>query len=593
MSVEYDLITTNLKSKKKNNNKFFIGSWCLDYEKSKKVPEHLVMGYHWDNKQKLINDYKYLNQLHKKLINQISFKLEKELNLNYKSIFWKIYLGPWLKYYIQTTFDRWETVNSFFKKYGQNFKTVKFKYNEKDFVFFTLDEFIYNLCTDNYNHIIFNKIISYKLNNKKENFYEDDLRLKPAVKSEKNNIIKNSILELYIKLFSPILKKQKIFIFQTYLSKFEEVVLNLKLKQVPNIFFSKLKVKKKNFIKYDKNLRKKIFDFNLQEKSFENFLLSNLYFFLPTQFLENFKNIKKLSDNLPFPKEPKIIFTSHGLSNYTLSKFYIADKVNSGSKLIHGQHGGVYGIDYFTSHEEYERDISNLYLTWGWKEDNKTIPVGILKPIEKISRIKKNINLQKNNLLYVLRSRSRYSVNLLHSDIRSSQILKYYDENIELISNLRKEIRNSLLLRLHSRKYGWDEDKRFLEKNNDIKIDNGYEKIFKLINNSKLVLFTYNATGYLETLASNVPTIVYFNSKDNLIRANSEPFFEQLKKVNIFFDDIFKASNHINKVWGNIDLWWNDLNTQKARINFCNNYAKINNSKISFIKKIITKEYND
>ena len=38
-------------------------------------------------------------------------------------------------------------------------------------------------------------------------------------------------------------------------------------------------------------------------------------------------------------------------------------------------------------------------------------------------------------------SRSRYSVNLLHSDIRSSQILKYYEENIKLISNLRKEIR--------------------------------------------------------------------------------------------------------------------------------------------------------
>jgi putative transferase (TIGR04331 family) len=411
-----------------------------------------------------------------------------------------------------------------------------------------------------------------------------------VTKNEKNNLIKDSILKIYNKAFSPILKKQKIFIFQTYLSKFEEVVLNLKLKQVPNIFFPKLKVKKKNFIKYDKNLRKKIFDSNLQEKSFENFLLSNLYFFLPTQFLENFKNIKKLSDNLPFPKEPKIIFTSHGLSNYTLSKFYIADKVNSGSKLIHGQHGGVYGIDFFTSHEEYERNISNLYLTWGWKEDSKTIPVGILKPIEKISRFKKNISLKENNLLYVLRSRSRYSVNLLHSDIRSSQMLKYYDENIKLISSLRKEIRNSLLLRLHSKKFGWDEDKRFLEKINDIKIDDGYEKIFKLINNSKLVLFTYNATGYLETLASNVPTILYFNSKDNPIRANSEPYFEQLKKVNIFFDDIFEATKHINSIWSNIDNWWNDKRTQEARINFCENYAKINNDKINLIKKIITEQ---
>ena len=104
-------------------------------------------------------------------------------------------------------------------------------------LFFTLEEFIYNLYTDQYNHIIFNKIIRYKLNNKTENFYNNDFILKPVTKNEKNNLIKNSILKIYNKAFSPILKKQKIFIFQTYLSKFEEVVLNLKLKQVPNIFF--------------------------------------------------------------------------------------------------------------------------------------------------------------------------------------------------------------------------------------------------------------------------------------------------------------------------------------------------------------------
>ena len=103
-------------------------------------------------------------------------------------------------------------------------------------------------------------------------------------------------------------------------------------------------------------------------------------------------------------------------------------------------------------------------------------------------------------------------------------------------------------------------------------------------------MFTYNATGYLETLASNVPTILYFNSKDNPIRANSEPYFEQLKKVNIFFDDIFEATKHINSIWSNIDNWWNDKRTQEARINFCENYAKINNDKINFIKKIIIEQ---
>ena len=32
MSVEYDLVTTKLKSNNYTKNKFYIGSWCLDYE---------------------------------------------------------------------------------------------------------------------------------------------------------------------------------------------------------------------------------------------------------------------------------------------------------------------------------------------------------------------------------------------------------------------------------------------------------------------------------------------------------------------------------------------------------------------------------
>ena len=286
-----------------------------------------------------------------------------------------------------------------------------------------------------------------------------------------------------------------------------------------------------------------------------------------------------------FQKKPKIIFTSHGLSNYTLSKFYIAEKVNEGSK-IHGQHGGVYGSDLFTSHEEYERSVSDLYLTWGWKENEKTRPVGILKSIKKIKRDKNYDNSKNSNLLYVLRSRSRYSVNLLHSDIRSSQMISYFDENINLISNFDNTVQKNLILRLHSRKFGWQEKQRFFSKLKDINIDEGYQDISDLINKSKLAVFTYNATGYLEALTANIPTIIYFNLKQNPIRPNSMIFFNKLKKANIF-DDITSASTHINQVWKNIDSWWKDGLTQEARIQFCQNFAMDNEDKITSIKKII------
>ena len=123
---------------------------------------------------------------------------------------------------------------------------------EDDFCFY-IEEFIYNLYTDQYNHIIFNKIIRYKLNNKTK-LYNNDFILKYVTKNEKNNLIKNSILKIYNKAFH-LFEKTRNFIFKL-ISQFE-VVLNLKLKQVPTIF-PKLKVKKKISLKMIK-FKEKIF----------------------------------------------------------------------------------------------------------------------------------------------------------------------------------------------------------------------------------------------------------------------------------------------------------------------------------------------
>ena len=79
--------------------------------------------------------------------------------------------------------------------------------------------------------------------------------------------------------------------------------MNLKFKQLPTIFPPKLNLLASNMNNYDKSLRTKIFNFKLDKKNFENFLLENLYFFLPTQFLENFNLIKKQSEKVYFPKK--------------------------------------------------------------------------------------------------------------------------------------------------------------------------------------------------------------------------------------------------------------------------------------------------
>ena len=63
-----------------------------------------------------------------------------------------------------------------------------------------------------------------------------------------------------------------------------------------------------------------------------------------------------------------------------------------------------------------------------------------------------------------------------------------------------------------------------------------------------------------------------------------------LKKVNIFHDNYSCAAEFINKNWENIDNWWNKEETQKARIIFCNKFAKKNKNMIDKLYKIIDEQ---
>ena len=144
-----------------------------------------------------------------------------------------------------------------------------------------------------------------------------------------------------------------------------------------------------------------------------------------------------------------------------------------------------------------------------------------------------------------------------------------------------KIIENNLLLRFHSRKFGWDEDKMFIKNLGNIKIDMGYTKISKLISSAKLVLHTYIGTGYLETLASNIPTVIFANTKECLLNKETLIDLNILKEANIYHEDHTSAANFINSNWNTISSWWFSDSTQNARKHFCLKYSKVPSGLIS------------
>ena len=110
----------------------------------------------------------------------------------------------------------------------------------------------------------------------------------------------------------------------------------------------------------------------------------------------------------------------------------------------------------------------------------------------------------------------------------------------------------------------------------------------KACNNSKLIVHTYNSTPFLETISSNLPTILILKKNDNPFKNEAKPFIKNLVKNNILFYDAKLAAKFVNKLWNeNIDDWWNDNKTQKAINKFITNYANTTNNISEEIKKII------
>ena len=127
---------------------------------------------------------------------------------------------------------------------------------------------------------------------------------------------------------------------------------------------------------------------------------------IPIAYLEGYKELVNEASKLAWPKKPKAIFTSNSYFSDDLFKCWAAEKVENGSPLIIGQHGGNFGMTPFASHEEHQIKIADKWLSWGWHDTKRKqiVPIGNLKASEYTVR-----NNPKGKAIMVNMTLPRYS----------------------------------------------------------------------------------------------------------------------------------------------------------------------------------------
>ena len=152
--------------------------------------------------------------------------------------------------------------------------------------------------------------------------------------------------------------------------------------------------------------------------------------------------------------------------------------------------------------------------------------------------------------------------------------------------------KKSLVVRLHSNQSILGVDQKFFwnVKAKNICIDEGYTPINKLICKSRIIVSTYNATSFLDTLALNIPTVMFWNIDKSPINNKAEPYFSMLKNCGIFHSSPESAAEHISLIWNRVSDWWESDDVQDARVCFCNHFSRNVDNPISFIHDIISKK---
>jgi putative transferase (TIGR04331 family) len=553
-----------------SDNDIFLGSWCLkNFEDflNAKNGNH-ILHYHWDDRVKFHKDYFNLDALYEKILSRFSNLLNAIHKVDNNVDYWRIIIGPWLRYCLDALFDRYECIRLAMKS-GKISSCNLGNYEIKDWCPKDFSSFWVYFLTDEWNEVIFSECIKYHNLSFSIN---DKLFFKPQrIKNSKS--IKKSYKYLLKTLLNLVGKYKRGAVFVAPYTSYKKIFkLQLRLKQIPNILFTDIP----NIETSTCDKRRSFFLKDIKNSGFEGFVDELLPSLIPKSYLENFSYIKNFVLK-SLPHNPRQIFTSNAYQSDDVFKIWVAEKKLTGTKYYIGQHGGNFGSARLCQTEVHQLKTSDKYLSWGWKS-NKFNNIEIIPSIQ-LSERSSIKPLKKGKILHVLNAIPRYFYSY-QSFPNAEHFLLYLNDQLDFLSHLNHENRLDLCIRLDrsGEKRSWDIFNLLSREGFSSNIDPNKESILQLLRESRLCVSTTNTTVFLETLSLNFPTVIFWNPNHSELREQSAHYFKLLEKAEVLFYCPMQAAKKVNSISSNIDAWWFSEKVQTARKKFCERYALASNN---------------
>lgn len=582
----YLITTADERSWKFDCPVLFLGEWCRRYDRKHiwSVMDAIVAGpYGLGASQKLL-DIDYVQTLASQILTELTDALNKFHQTGHSERYWNIVLGHWLQRYVAVAFNRYHALDQALKTYEIAGTTV---FEAKDYSLATADSmsFIWACNDDQWNHVLYSRLMAYWGDVELNLAPSPLLGLKGFCREQKKQNgrlrkIKGLMSEFANSVGQKLARNTDAFIINSYLPIKGEIKLQLALGQMPQLWRSP------SFARTlpDAELRASLVFNHDKYEGFEKYVLWQLPEIIPTCYLEGYKSLVKITEELPWPEHPKFIFTSNNFDTDEIFKVWTGSKVEDGVPYFTGQHGANYGTHvYFGNSNWPERASADRFFTWGWMGEGSwnNVPAFVFTTIADKT---KKFDPKGGGVLIEL-----HQPFMLGPADDYYEFGLYQEEQFRFVNALPVEIRRQLTVRLYVgyKDMAWFDIERWKDQCPDIQIEVGTTAIRKLTARNRLVIHSYDSTGILETLSLNIPTLCFWSGMGDHLLPSAKPYYELLRNAGILADTPEQAAEMLISHWDNISGWWDGKRVQDAREVFCERYARTEKYPVRVLKKLL------
>lgn len=582
------LVTTaDERSWKFDRSVLFLGEWCRLYNR-KHVWEGMdavVAEPYGLQSRNLESDLAYIEALSSRLLTELVDALNAFHGTHHTLRYWRIVLGHWLLRYVTVVFNRYFTLEQALENHAVSGTAI---FNSADYSLATDDSvsFIWATNDDVWNHVLCGKILDF-LGGVEMEMDVASLRGVRGFKQQESpgaargGGVKRSILNAVNRALPKFSRRRDAFIVNSYFPLKEEIRLQLSLGQCPQLWRSPALQK----VAPDPATRRNLNIGAGNSTDFERFVRGQLGATIPTCYVEGYAHLVRQVKTLPWPSDPRFIFTSNRFDFDELFKVWTASKTETGTPYFTGQHGSNYGTHVCYGNSSWpERSSADKFITWGWNDASKNnAPAFMWKLAGRKSR-----RFDRNGGVLLL----GYPVpHRLYPHDNYYEYTLYQEEQFRFVESLPADIQQQLTVRLHTayKRMTWSDEQRWRDRSPCTRIETGVAPIQKLIAQSRLVVHSCDSTGMIETLALNIPTMCFWPGGLNHLLPGAKPYYQLLRAAGILLDTPEQAAERVSLSWGRVGEWWESPNTQHAREVFCQQYARTDATPVLSMKKLLTK----